>query len=706
LHPNEKANQLAHYLLDLKTDDGEQLLVNNPLVAIAVERSLDMIIGLLAILKAGGAYVPIDPAYPSARIRHMLDDCAAPLLLTQRHLMAQLSLDSLDHDCIVVCLDEVNSTNLPTENLEIGIQPEHLAYVIYTSGSTGKSKGVMLEHAGAVNLALFQQQFFCINSRSRILQFASLSFDAASWELLMALCGGGGSLYIVSMDMIHGDLNAVLKNQEITHVTLPPSVANILPDNGLPELKYLIVAGEASSAELVTKWAQQDRQIINAYGPTEGTVCASVFKCEADGVKPVIGHPIANTRIYVLDAQDQLQPSGIPGELCIAGAGLARGYLNRPELTAEKFIEVELFGKVERIYKTGDLARWLPDGNLEYLGRIDQQVKLRGFRIELGEIESVLMQHPNIKDAVVSLYDGNVRLVAYITGSGDQDSQIRIDELRKWLKLQLPEYMVPAEFIQLESLPLTPNGKIDRANLPSPALHRDDKNQVSPRTITEEILMSIWIDLLKTHNETEFNTNVISINDDFFAIGGHSLITIVLVSRIKEAFNVQISIRELFEYRTIESLAICIEQAQQRMLSNFQHDEDEYLYLSPLQTSGSRNPTYIVRGGSGKRKDFIYWARVVYHLGTNQPIYGVSSPNGNMAILSTKNAEVVASAYLGDIKHFQPDGPYILIGECIGGMLAFEMARQLQANGDKVHLIMIDTVNVHRKYNRLRGVVG
>jgi len=584
---NEKANQLAHYLLALKTDDGELLLVNNPLVAIAVERSLDMVIGLLAILKAGGVYVPIDPSYPSARIRHMLDDSAAPLLLTQRHLMAQLSLDSLDHDCIVVCLDEVNSTNLSTENLEIGIQPEHLAYVIYTSGSTGKPKGVMLEHAGAVNLALFQQYFFCINSRSRILQFASLSFDAASWELLMALCGGGSSLHIVSMDMIHSDLNAVLKNQEITHVTLPPSVANILPGNGLPELKYLIVAGEASSAELVTKWAQQDRQIINAYGPTEGTVCASVFKCEADGVKPVIGHPIANTRIYVLDAQNQLQPSGIPGELCIAGAGLARGYLNRPELTAEKFIEVELFGKIERIYKTGDLARWLPDGNLEYLGRIDQQVKLRGFRIELGEIESVISCYEGIKEAVVNLYtaDGNQRLVGYVTVASDQSAVV--SELRDWLKEQLPDYMVPTHIMVLDAIPLTPNGKIDRKALPKPDNTLSKNKYESPRNSQEQTIANVWQKVLKQDN--------ISIHHSFFELGGHSLLAMQVYSALKQTYPT-LKVIDLFQYPSIHALANHLNQ-----VDDFGEQQVKTLQLTQQRGEKRRNRRPIKRQRSLKR---------------------------------------------------------------------------------------------------------
>jgi len=538
---NRKANQLAHYLLQFKNGNRDDFLI-----AIAVERSFYMVIGLLAILKAGGAYVPIDPIYPSARIRYLLDDSAAPLLLTQSHLKAQL-----EPDCMVVCLDEVDVASQSSENPAVRIQASDLAYVIYTSGSTGKPKGVMLEHYGAVNLAIFQQQYFHINANSHILQFASLSFDAATWEVLMSLCSGGG-LQLAPMEIIQTNLKEILQKHVITHATLPPSVVNVLSNSDLPKLKYLVVAGEACSSELVMKWAQSGWHFINAYGPTEVTVCASVFKCTPDGNKPSIGQPIANTRIYIFDAQHQLLPPGIPGELCIAGRGLARGYLNRPELTREKFIEVELFGKTERLYKTGDLARWLPSGNLEYLGRLDHQIKLRGFRIELGEIETVLRQQTKVKEAVVTLSsaDDNQRLVAYLTS--DSESNDLVPELKETLKASLPDYMVPSHFTVLDKLPLTPNGKIDRQALPAPDIE-PIKTGTQPFTMTEELLAGLMAQVLKRE--------VINREDNFFELGGHSLLATQLIARIRESFQIELPVRAVFEHPTVSALATAIETA-------------------------------------------------------------------------------------------------------------------------------------------------
>ncbi|TGN99661.1 peptide synthetase, partial [Candidatus Thiomargarita nelsonii] len=371
--------------------------------------------------------------------------------LTQSHLKAQL-----EPECVVVCLDEVDLADQPSENPLVCRLAEDLAYVIYTSGSTGKPKGVMVEHKGLVNLALTQISIFRILSSSRVLQFASFSFDASVSEITTTLLTGA-TLYMVPKARLLDSayLTTLMVQQQISHITLPPSFLSNLSDQALSGLKTLVVAGEACPAEWVKQWANQVR-FLNAYGPTESTVCASVALCFSEMDTPPIGQPIANTRIYILDSAHQPLPPGIPGELCIAGAGLARGYLNRPELTAEKFLEIELFGKTERIYKTGDLARWLPDGNLEYLGRIDHQIKLRGFRIELGEIETIINQHPAVKEAVVTLYqaDDNKRLVAYITT--DSESNDIVASLKDRLQARLPDYMVPSHFSVLDKLPLTP----------------------------------------------------------------------------------------------------------------------------------------------------------------------------------------------------------------------------------------------------------
>jgi len=536
---NKKANQVAYYLMTLGVKPEVK-------VGICVERSIEMVIGLLGILKAGGAYVPIDPSYPPARISYMLEDSATSVLLTQNHLKKQLP--ELKPECVVVCLDEVDFAVQETENPDVNRHVEDLAYVIYTSGSTGKPKGVMVECKGLVNLALAQTNAFRILSESRILQFASISFDASVSEITTTLLAGA-ALYLVPKAKLleTANLMALMIQQQISHITLPPSFLSNLPEKAFSGLKTLVVAGEACSVELIKQWANRVH-FINAYGPTENTICASMTLGFSEMERPHIGQPIANTRIYILDAAHQPQPPWIPGELCIAGAGLARGYLNRPELTAEKFIEVELFGKIERIYKTGDLARWLPDGNLEYLGRIDNQVKLRGFRIELGEIEAVLSQHSAVKEAVVTLYeaDDNKRLVAYFTT--DSESNKLVTELKNALKANLPDYMVPSHFTVLDKLPLTPNGKIDRKALPAPELNFSEAYE-APRNDIEQQLAQIWSSLLKLTN--------ISIHDNFFSLGGDSILSIQIVARARQA-GLHFTPRDLFEHQTIAELAMVV----------------------------------------------------------------------------------------------------------------------------------------------------
>src|SRR5579883_1457383 len=428
---NEQANQLAHYLIQ------NHQIKPDTLIGICVERSLEMIIALLGILKAGGAYVPLDPSYPQERLAHMLCDSQVSLLLTTEKLATTLP----KHPVHVVCLD----TSWPviaqqsTQNPITEATAANLAYVIYTSGSTGKPKGVMIEHKGLCNLAQAQIQTFGLHCDSRILQFASLSFDASVSEIIMAL-GSGGTLYLATKDsLLPGRaLIQLLSDYSITHITLPPSALAVLPHEELPALQTIIVAGEACSIELIKQWSV-GRDFFNAYGPTEATVCATIAKCTNSEQKISIGSPIANTQIYLLDQNLQPVPVGVPGELYIAGAGLARGYLNRSELTAEKFISLDLLGKRERVYKTGDSARWLPDGNLEYLGRIDNQVKLRGFRIELGEIEALLAKHSKIRQAVVIVQGEepiDKRLLAYIvptpTDNNLENQSFQAEQVELW----------------------------------------------------------------------------------------------------------------------------------------------------------------------------------------------------------------------------------------------------------------------------------
>ncbi|GCL35048.1 amino acid adenylation domain-containing protein [Sphaerospermopsis reniformis] len=553
---NAKANQLANYLIE------NYPIQPDTLIGISVERSLEMIVGILGILKAGGAYVPIDPNYPQERIELMLADSGISVLLTQSCLVDKLPLDSLENTVKVVYLDEerdkypLSIVNCPLSTVNYN----NLAYVIYTSGSTGKPKGVMIEHQGIVNLALAWSEKFQVKNESRLLQFGSFSFDLSIGEIATALLAGA-CLYLGNKDtLLPGEsLVDFLTKHKITHGFLSPSALSVLPKVSFPDLQYLAVGGEACSAELVSQWGTE-QHLYNCYGPTESTVTAAIYLCQPNSQinskKPPIGKPLPNIRIYILDANNQLLPPGIPGELCIAGIGLARGYLHRPDLTATKFIDINLFGKSERIYKTGDLAKWNNEGYLEYLGRIDEQVKLRGFRIELGEIESLLLQHPSVKEAVVILYetDNNPRLIAYVTES-EKTAGLAfkgVIEVREYLKNRLPNYMIPSQIMVLENLPLTANGKINRRALPAPNTATAADLEI-PVTPTEELLASLWQSLLKV--------NSVGRSDNFFELGGNSLLATQLVARIRDIFRVEVPVRKIFEQSILSELAREIDQA-------------------------------------------------------------------------------------------------------------------------------------------------
>ncbi|MBG1243115.1 amino acid adenylation domain-containing protein [Nostoc sp. NZL] len=549
---NCRANYLAHYLqsLGIKPDT---------LVGICVERSIEMVVGMLGILKAGGAYLPLDPEYPTERLAFMLEDAQVSILLTQQRLIDRLP----EHPAKLICLDEAweqiaqHNQDNPTSE----VKAFHLANLIYTSGSTGKPKGVMVEHKGLCNLAQAQIQTFGLTSDSRVLQFASFSFDASISEILMAL-GSGATLYLGTKDsLLPGKpLIEQLSNHCITHITLPPSALAVMPGSELPALQTIIVAGEASSSELIRQWSA-GRNLFNAYGPTEASVCAAIAKCTEDDNKISIGKAIANVQVYILDEYLQPVPIGVPGELHIGGTGLSRGYLNRPELTKEKFIPNPFKGAGEsKLYKTGDLARYLPNGNIEYLGRIDNQVKIRGFRIELGEIEELLNQHSDVQTACVIAredHPGDKRLVAYVVGHKQHPPTI--SQLRSFLSSQLPQYMIPHAFVMLESLPLTPNGKVDRHALRAPDSREGlEISFVAPRTPIEEILTQIWTQALKVDQ--------VGIYDNFFELGGHSLLATQLVSRIRNIFKVELPLREFFARKTVAELARSIEQLQQQDL--------------------------------------------------------------------------------------------------------------------------------------------
>jgi amino acid adenylation domain-containing protein len=551
---NCRANQLAHHLqsLGVKPDF---------LVGLCVERSIEMVVGMLGILKAGGAYVPLDPAYPQERLKFMLSDSQVSVLLTQKRLVAGLP----ESQAQVVCLDtdwEVMSL-LSQENSLTHVTADNLIYVIYTSGSTGQPKGVMIPHRGICNEINWRQTTFKLTAQDKVLQTISFSFDPSVWQIFWSLCFG--AQLIMARPGGHQDTAYLVKTiaeQQITVTALVPVILRVLlEEEGIENchLRHITTGGEPIAVELIERFFERlnlENLLFNCYGPTETSINATFWTCQrgSDRSIALIGRPIANTQIYILDEDLQLVPVGESGELHIGGVGLARGYLNHPELTAEKFIPNFFSSDCNaRLYKTGDLARYMSDGNIEFLGRIDDQVKIRGFRIELGEIEATLDRHPALQQTVVIAREdvpGDKRLVAYVVVNHEQIKSR--SELRSFLLDKLPDYMVPAAFVFLDFLPLNPNGKIDRRALPAPDTSDfiDVNSFVAPRNPTEEVLAAIWAQVLGFQR--------LGIHDNFFELGGHSLHATQVISRTRQAFNLEIPLQLLFETPTIADLARAI----------------------------------------------------------------------------------------------------------------------------------------------------
>ena len=553
---NRRANKLAHYLQ--KIGPGPEVIVG-----VCMERSVEMIVGLLGILKAGGAYMPMDPAYPQERFRLMLRDAQALVLLTQARLLALIP----QSDARVILLDtewhliDEHSSEDSTD----GVTPENLAYVIYTSGSTGQPKGVLVDHRGLSCLVDAQVRAFELSSNDSVLQFASLGFDASVSEIFTTLAAGA-TLELGNPGLLYAGpfLNQELRARDITTVTLPPSIMAETLAEGMPALRAVVAAGESCAAGTANRWAQ-GRLFINAYGPTEVTVCASLLKRrEARTDAPPIGRPIENKCIYLLDRALGPVPAGVKGELMVGGPGLARGYLNRPDMTAESFIPDPFNeGPGARLYRTGDLAYYILDGNIAFLGRADHQVKIRGYRIEPGEIENVLTKHSAIQDAVVVARDqvsGDKQLIAYVVPK--EGPEVNVSELRNYLKESVPEYMIPSMFVALSTLPLTSNGKVDRQRLPAPEPNRPElaDGYVAPRNELEGDLAGIFCKVLGVEN--------VGIYDNFFELGGHSLLAVQLISQVRDLFEVELDVIAAFEAPTVAELSVTIVQAQMQQLDS------------------------------------------------------------------------------------------------------------------------------------------
>jgi amino acid adenylation domain-containing protein len=550
---NRRANQLAHYLRSLGIGPER-------LVGICIERSMEMVIGLLGILKAGGAYVPLDPSYPRERLAFMLDDSQASVLLTSERIIERLKIGAsdsrssiLDPQTKVVCLD-TNWGTIVRESPQSNrseVKPDNLAYVIYTSGSTGQPKGVAIEHRNTGALLYWAKSVFKGNELLGVLASTSICFDLSVFELFVPLSWGGK--IILAENALH--LHSMPEKNDVTLINTVPSVmTELLAIGNLPDsVRTINLAGEPLRSELVKEIYEcgNVEKVYDLYGPSETTTYSTFTLRTAEG-PPTIGRPISNTRIYILDENLQPVPIGIPGELYIGGAGVAREYLNRPDLTAERFSPSPFTTNTsDRLYRTGDVARYRPDGSIEFLGRVDNQVKIRGYRIELGEIEAVLNQHPAVKDGVVVVRErdssAEKNLVSYVVPR--QQSPYLVPELRNFLKRKLPEYMVPSVFVTLEMLPLMPNGKVDRQKLPrlDDARPQPSRQFVAPRTEIEELIAQTWREVLKIEN--------VGIFENFFELGGHSLLATQIVARLQEAFNKDVPLRVLFDAPTIAELA-------------------------------------------------------------------------------------------------------------------------------------------------------
>lgn len=685
---NNQANQLAHYLQKLGVGP-------NRLVGICVERSLEMIVGLLGILKAGGAYVPIDPYYPQERIEYMINNAQVKVLLTQQQLVENLPIQEI----AVVYMDtDWHQVSQEYQTTPISsVTAVNTAYVNYTSGSTGKPKGVETLHRGVTRL-LFGVSYMNLNAKNKFLQMAPISFDASTLEIWGALLHGAQCVLFLEKVPTATDLRKAIQKYGINTLWLTSALFNSIIDTeptALRGIQQLLTGGEALSVHHVEKAikALPSTQVINGYGPTESTTFACCYQIpktlDKESVQSVpIGRPIGNTQIYLLDTNLQLVPIGTTGEIYIGGAGLARGYLNRIDLTQEKFIS-NPFGS-GRLYKTGDYARYKNNGDIMFLGRIDDQVKIRGFRVELGEIETAITQFLPIQETCVIADTNDVRetqLIAYFVAK----QKIESIELHNFLQLKLPRYMIPSFFMQLDFLPLTPNGKVDRRALPSGnnfQLYGEKSSQA--RDTLEQKLIDIWKSILG-HSQ-------IGIYDDFFALGGHSLLSVRLVSEIEKNFNLQFPLSSIFEISTISKLAECLRQREHQQI------ESAYLCLEDYQAllahSTGRPGTHLGKRGliveiplvnPVLSQPFIWIGevRTGKNLKLDQTIYAMPSASGK-AIKSDKNyIPSIASLLLDELLTVQPLGPYFLGGYCFDAWVAMEIAQQLQELGKEVKLLTL-----------------
>jgi aspartate racemase len=710
---NRRANQLAYHLR--KHGVGPDALVG-----ICMERSLEMVVGLLGILKAGGAYVPLDAVYPKERLEFMVKDTGIAVLLTQRRMIPVIPAGILK----TLCLDTEWETVVgeTDQNVPACSTADSLAYVMYTSGSTGTPKGVEVLQRGVVRLVI-NTNYARLNEKEIFLLMAPISFDASTFELWAGLLNGATCIVYPAGVPSADKLADIIRRHSVSTLWLTSSLFNAVIDEdpqALRGISQLLIGGEQLSAPHVLR-AQEalpGTQIINGYGPTENTTftcCYPIPQGLPRDTKTIpIGRPIANTDVYILDKHLQLVPVGVPGQLYTGGDGLARGYLNRPDLTNEMFIPQPFSTEPDaRLYKTGDLARWRADGNIEFLGRIDHQVKIRGFRIELGEIESVLGEHEAVREVVVMAREdvpGDKRLVAYIIPEGKQTPSVSL--LRQYLKEKLPEYMVPNVFVMVEKLPLTPSGKVDRRALPAPEHTRPEleATYVAPRTPVEQSLVEIWASVLGVER--------VGINDNFFELGGYSLLAVQLFVRIRKWAGIDLPLATLFKSPTVRGLAELIDPScavtpiSGETISHISSPSQQWRSLVPIHPEGNRPPVFLIHAVGG---NLLYYFCLLNHLGPDQPVYGLQARGVDGVLSPHSSIEEMASHYIAEIRSVQSSGPYFLGGASFGGTVAFEIAWQLTQQGEEVaFLALLDTFgpgplgyrswgSVRRRLSRVQG---
>src|SRR5579875_393301 len=659
-----RSNQLARHLIGLGVGS-EQL------VAIAVERSVEMLVGLLGILKAGGVYVPVDPGYPAERGSFMLENSGARGVVTQEWWVAGWPVDGLQ----VVCWGSgwAQNAELGSDSPGVVVGPEQLAYVIYTSGSTGQPKGVQIPHRALTNFLAAMAERPGLGADDVLVAVTTLSFDIAGLELYLPLLQG--ARLVVATAQTTADPRALadlLVQSGATVMQATPTTWRMLLDSGWRPAGALkgLCGGEPLPVGLADRLLDAGVELWNMYGPTETTIWSTCKQVTTRGEGLTIGRPIANTRVYILDRHRQPVPVGAVGELWIGGVGLARGYRGRDDLTVERFVP-DPFDPAPgaRMYLTGDLARYRPDGEIEFLGRVDNQVKVRGFRIELGEIETVLAHHPGVREAVVVARGANAEaeLAAYVIATDPVPSA---QELREHAAATLAPYMVPSTVTFLDAFPLTPNGKVDRKALPEPDRGRaTDHELVEPRTDIERRLTEIW--------ERQLQISPIGVTDDFFALGVTSLTAANLFATIEHELGGSLPLGAIFRAPTIEALAKLIEDGS---------GDSRWTSLVPIQPSGTQPPIFCIHGGAGT---ILHLAALARRLGDDQPFYGLQSPGLYGGGVPLKSVEDMATHYLKEMREVHPGGAWRLAGYCFGSLVAFELAQRLTAAGEEVELLVV-----------------